>query len=129
MGQVELEVVDSDGKPRAQMVYMDLRSVPNKDVARLFAAVARLAKAMNMVEADAKKKTMESQKKATAAGEKHKDSRALGEWAKANARSGNKEEARRLHRSMPEEVLILASGLVDPERVIYDAIRKKRKSI
>jgi hypothetical protein len=55
---------------------------------------------------------------------RHEPTRRLKAWAVANARSSSKDEARRLLRCMPFEIQQLASDLKDPERVIYEAIRK-----
>lgn len=55
---------------------------------------------------------------------RHEPARRLKAWAVEQAKSSSKDEARRLLRCLPQEMKRLATGLKDPERVIYEAIRK-----
>ncbi len=123
--QVEVEVIDDGGQPRAQIVYGDPGLGLMGDAASLFKAVAQLSKALDLIEADAQKKTEFSK---TALDAKYEPIRRLKKWAVVNAKSSSKSEAKRLCETMPQDIKLLAKGLEDPVRVIYDAIRKGLKA-
>lgn len=74
-------------------------------------------------------KTEQAQRKfagRSGADAKHSPARSIGEWAVKHAKSSSKDEARRLCNSMPSEIKKLSESFKDPERLIYDAIRKSK---
>lgn len=124
--RIELEVADHHGRPRKQIVFSERGFLLKGHDALLFNAVAELSKAFDLLIAERQTKTEVSMRALDA---RHGPVRRFKEWAVANARSSSKQEARRLIRTMPDEVKELAKDLEDPERVVYDAIRRAQKSV
>ncbi len=115
---IELEVIEEDGVQRTQIAYI----ADGHLSAEMFGPVGRLTKALDLIASENQKKTKVGRDAVEA---KHGPGRPLKDWAQKHAKSSSKNEARRLLLNMPGEFKKLSENLKDPERFIYDAIRKR----